>query len=52
MKRGSRSFTIVLEGATYEGSVALLADSQVVAERSIGSAESGVAPSVTDTIVP
>ena len=44
MKRGSRSFTIVLEGATYDGSVALLADSRVVAERSIGPAESGSAP--------
>jgi tRNA threonylcarbamoyladenosine biosynthesis protein TsaB len=44
MKPGSRSFTIVLEGATYDGSVALLEGSRIVAERRIGSAESGAAP--------
>jgi len=30
-----RSYTLALEGATYEGSVALLADSTVIAERSV-----------------
>lgn len=30
-----RSYTLALEGATYEGSVALLSDSTVIAERSI-----------------
>ena len=42
MKRASRSFTIVLEGATYESSVALLEDSRVVAERSINPEDSGL----------
>jgi tRNA threonylcarbamoyladenosine biosynthesis protein TsaB len=31
----TRDYTLVLEGATYEGSVALLADSVVIAERSV-----------------
>ena len=34
-KRAARSYTLALEGETYEGSVALLADSIVVAERTI-----------------
>jgi len=34
-REAARSYTLALEGATYEGSVALLADSIVVAERSI-----------------
>lgn len=37
-KRGDgpkRSYTLAIEGATYEGSVALLADAVVIAERSI-----------------
>jgi tRNA threonylcarbamoyladenosine biosynthesis protein TsaB len=42
MKVALRSFTIVLEGATYEGSVALLEDSRVVAERTIRREESGL----------
>ena len=33
--KGGESYTLALEGATYEGSVALLADSIVVAERTI-----------------
>lgn len=36
-----RSYTLAIEGATYEGSVALLADSVVVAERTIGSDDGG-----------
>src|SRR6202022_1330978 len=32
----SRSYTIALDGSTYQGSVAVLRDSQVVAERSLG----------------
>ena len=35
----ARSYTIALEAATYEGSVALLDGSRVVAERSIGAEE-------------
>lgn len=42
MTGASRSFTIVLEGATYEASVALLEDSRVVAERTIHREESGL----------
>ena len=42
MKRASRAFTIVLEGATYEGSVALLEDSRLAAERSINPVEGGL----------
>ena len=41
MKRASRAFTIVLEGATYEGSVALLEDSRVAAERTINAVDGG-----------
>jgi tRNA threonylcarbamoyladenosine biosynthesis protein TsaB len=41
-KGGARSFTLALEGATYEGSVALIADSVVVVERSIRPEESGI----------
>lgn len=44
MKLASRSLTIVLEGATYESSVALLEDSRVVAERSINPEGGGAAP--------
>ena len=33
--RSACSLTVALEGATYEGSVALIADSRVIAERSI-----------------
>lgn len=36
-----RSYTIALEGSTYEGSVALLADSTVIAERSLRPEEGG-----------
>jgi tRNA threonylcarbamoyladenosine biosynthesis protein TsaB len=32
----TRSYTIALDGSTYHGSVAILRDSQVVAERSLG----------------
>ena len=42
MKRASRAFTIVLEGATYEGSVALLEDSRVAAERTINAVDGGL----------
>ncbi|HMF86674.1 MAG TPA: tRNA (adenosine(37)-N6)-threonylcarbamoyltransferase complex dimerization subunit type 1 TsaB [Gemmatimonadaceae bacterium] len=42
MKAASRSFTIVLEGSTYEGSVALLEDSRVAAERSINPEDGGL----------
>jgi tRNA threonylcarbamoyladenosine biosynthesis protein TsaB len=53
MNGGSRSFTVVVEGATYGGSVALLADSRVVADRCIGSAESGSAPAIRgDRLMP
>ena len=34
-KGAGRSYTLALEGATYEGSVALLADSSVIAERTL-----------------
>src|ERR1043165_5164108 len=33
---GSREYTLALEGATYSGSVALIRDARVVAERTIG----------------
>ena len=42
MKRAPRSFTIVLEGATYEGSVALLEGSGVVAERTVNPEAGGL----------
>lgn len=41
-KSAGRSYTLALEGATYEGSVALIADSTVVAERSLRPDETGV----------
>ena len=41
-KRGARSFTLALEGATYEGSVALLAGSAVVAERTLLPEDGGI----------
>lgn len=37
----TRSYTIALDGSTYRGSVAILRDSQVVAERSLGGEETG-----------
>ena len=37
----TRSYTISLDGSTYRGSVAILRDSQVVAERSLGGEETG-----------
>ena len=37
----TRSYTIALDGSTYQGSVAVLRDSQVVAERSPGGEEAG-----------
>jgi tRNA threonylcarbamoyladenosine biosynthesis protein TsaB len=42
MKGAARAFTIGLEGVTYEGSVALLDASRVVAERSLRPQESGL----------
>ena len=41
-KGARRSFTLALEGATYEGSVALLADSTVIAERTISPEDGGI----------
>jgi tRNA threonylcarbamoyladenosine biosynthesis protein TsaB len=38
---GKRLYTLALEGATYEGSVALLADSTVIAERTLLSGDTG-----------
>ncbi|MDP9205380.1 MAG: tRNA (adenosine(37)-N6)-threonylcarbamoyltransferase complex dimerization subunit type 1 TsaB [Gemmatimonadota bacterium] len=43
----ARSYTLALEGATYEGSVALLVDSTVVAERTIRREEGDISPSRT-----
>ena len=37
----TRSYTIALDGSTYQGSVAILRDSDLVAERSIGEGGSG-----------
>jgi tRNA threonylcarbamoyladenosine biosynthesis protein TsaB len=37
----TRSYTIALDGSTYQGSVAVIRDSQVVAERSLGVGEAG-----------
>jgi tRNA threonylcarbamoyladenosine biosynthesis protein TsaB len=37
----TRSYTIALDGSTYRGSVAILRDSQVVAERSLGGGGDG-----------
>ena len=42
MKRASRNLTIVLEGATYEGSVALLEASRVVGARTINAEDGGL----------
>jgi tRNA threonylcarbamoyladenosine biosynthesis protein TsaB len=39
----TRSYTLAIEGATYQGSVALIRDSEVVAERTL-SAEDGGSP--------
>jgi tRNA threonylcarbamoyladenosine biosynthesis protein TsaB len=41
-KDAKRSYTLALEGATYEGSVALLADSVVVAERTLSADDGGI----------
>lgn len=41
-KGSTRSYTLALEGATYEGSVALLADSTVVAERTLLPEDGGI----------
>ena len=38
----TRSYTIALDGSTYQGSVAVLRDSQVVAERSLGGDDGGI----------
>lgn len=43
-KGAARSYTLALEGATYEGSVALIAASTVVAERSLRADDTGIAP--------
>jgi tRNA threonylcarbamoyladenosine biosynthesis protein TsaB len=40
----TRSFTLAIEGSTYEGSVALLADSRVIAEREIRREDGTVSP--------
>ena len=37
----SGSYTIALDGSTYQGSVAVIRDSEVVAERSLGGEEAG-----------
>jgi tRNA threonylcarbamoyladenosine biosynthesis protein TsaB len=37
----TRSYTIAFDGSTYQGSVAILRDSQVVAERSLGGEQAG-----------
>ena len=39
-----RSFSLAIEGSTYEGSVALLADSTVIAERVIRREDGSVSP--------
>jgi len=38
----ARSYTLALEGATYEGSVALMRDSDVVAERTLRADDGGI----------
>jgi tRNA threonylcarbamoyladenosine biosynthesis protein TsaB len=38
----TRSYTIALDGSTYRGSVALLRDSEVVAERTLGGDDGGI----------
>lgn len=40
----TRSFTLAIEGSTYEGSVALLADSRVIAERELRREDGSVSP--------
>ena len=40
----TRSFTLAIEGSTYEGSVALLSDFAVIAERGIGREEGSGSP--------
>ena len=40
--RMKRSYTLALEGATYQGSVALLRDSEVVAERTLHEEDGGM----------
>ena len=37
----TRSYTIALDGSTYQGSVAILRDSELVAERTLGGEEAG-----------
>ncbi|MDP9202801.1 MAG: tRNA (adenosine(37)-N6)-threonylcarbamoyltransferase complex dimerization subunit type 1 TsaB [Gemmatimonadota bacterium] len=44
-KGANRSYTLALDGATYQGSVALLADSTVIAERTL-SPDDGGAPRI------
>ena len=41
---GTRSLTLAIEGSTYEGSVALLQDSEVIAERVIRREDGSVSP--------
>jgi len=41
---GTRSFTLAIEGSTYQGSVALLSNSAVIAERQIRRADGTVSP--------
>lgn len=41
-KGAKRAFTLALEGATYEGSVALIADSTVIAERTLSPEDGGI----------
>ena len=41
---GTRSFTLAIEGSTYEGSVALLSDFAVIAERDIRREDGSVSP--------
>jgi tRNA threonylcarbamoyladenosine biosynthesis protein TsaB len=41
-KQGERSVTLALEGATYGGSVALVADSIVIAERTLRAEDDGI----------
>jgi tRNA threonylcarbamoyladenosine biosynthesis protein TsaB len=43
-ERRTRSFSLAIEGSTYEGSVALLADSTVVAARGIRREDGSVSP--------
>lgn len=43
MSNGGRPYTLAIEGATYQGSVALLRGSEVVCERSLSGEDTGVA---------